>query len=73
VYVDCIVQASAGSFNVPTYVLEALPVGASNVPLAGLVLVGPASGVTKLSPSPTGLDAAYLYYRFITGYTVQWQ
>jgi uncharacterized protein (TIGR03437 family) len=73
VYVDCIVQAGQGSFNVPTYVLEALPSGADNAPLAGLVLVGPASAVTKISPTPMGLDAAYLYYRFISGYSVQWQ
>jgi hypothetical protein len=67
------VPANAGSFNVPTYVLEALPAGANNAPLAGLVLVGPASAVTPISPAPSGLDAAYLYYRFISGYTVQWQ
>jgi uncharacterized protein (TIGR03437 family) len=73
VYVDCVVPASQGSFNVPTYVLEALPAGAENQPLAGLVLVGPASGVVPISPAPTGLDAAFLYYRFITGYSVQWQ
>jgi uncharacterized protein (TIGR03437 family) len=73
VYVECIASASAGTFTVPTYVLGALPAGPPDVPLAGLVLVGPASAVTPISPVPTGLDAAYLYYRFITGYTVQWQ
>jgi uncharacterized protein (TIGR03437 family) len=73
VAVECVVKASAGSFNVPTYVLAALPAGAPDVPLAGLVLVGPASAVTPINPLPTGLDAAYLYYRIISGYTVQWQ
>ncbi|MGA2591576.1 MAG: hypothetical protein ABSH32_16780 [Bryobacteraceae bacterium] len=72
-YVGCIVPASAGSFNVPTYVLQALPQTTSGSALPGLVLVGPASGATKISPVPTGLDAAYLYYRFIAGYTVQWE
>lgn len=78
VYVECIVPANSGSFNVPTYVLQALPQttvngtpGNSDIP--GFVLVGPASAVTKISPAPTGLDAAYLYYRFISGYTVNWQ
>jgi uncharacterized protein (TIGR03437 family) len=78
VYVDCVVPASKGSFSVPTYVLQALPQTAfngtpSNSDIPGLVLVGPASGVSKISPVPTGLDAAYLYYRFISGYTVDWQ
>ena len=72
-YVECVVQASLGSFNVPTYVLQALPAGGADVPLSGLVLVGQTSAVTKISPAPTGLDAAYLYYRIISGYTVQWQ
>ena len=77
-YVECIAPAGPGSFNVPTYVLEALPPTYINgLPslsvLPGAVLVGPASAVTKISPPPTGLDAAYLYYRFIYGYTVQWQ
>jgi len=73
VYVQCIVPAGAGSFNVPSYVLQALPPSLSGSALPGLVLVGPASAVTKMSPLPAGLDAAYLYYRFLTAYTVQWQ
>ncbi|MGC9947929.1 MAG: hypothetical protein ABSF64_16305 [Bryobacteraceae bacterium] len=73
VYVECVAPASAGSFNVPTYVLAALPAGGADVPLAGLVLVGPASAVTPIAPPPTGLDAAFLYYRFLAGYTVEWQ
>ncbi len=73
VAVECIVNAGAGSFNVPTYVLQALPSTISGSDLPGLVLVGPASGATPMSPVPAGLDAAYLYYRFLSGYTVQWQ
>jgi hypothetical protein len=73
VYVQCVVPASKMSFSVPTYVLQALPPGENGVPASGFVAVGPASAVTKISPAPTGLDAAYLYYRFVTGYTVQWQ
>jgi hypothetical protein len=67
------VPAGAGSFEVPTYVLQALPAAGPGFPLSGMVLVGPASAPTKISPAPTGLDAAYLYYRFIWGYSVQWQ
>jgi hypothetical protein len=68
------VNSNAGSFNVPTYVLQALPSGAgSGSPISGLVLVGPASAVTKINPVPAGLDAAYLYYRILSGYSVQWE
>jgi uncharacterized protein (TIGR03437 family) len=73
VYVECVAPSSAGSFNVPTYVLEALPAGAAGSVIAGMVLVGPVSAVTKIATPPQGLDAAYLYYRIISGYSVQWQ
>src|ERR1700691_4895911 len=72
-YVECVASASAGSFNVPTYVLQALPAPGPGFPLAGMLFVGPASAVTEVTPAPTGLDAAYLYYRVISGYSVQWQ
>src|SRR5580658_801143 len=72
-YVECVVPAGGGSFEVPTYVLQALPSVGPGFPLSGMVLVGPASAPTKISPAPTGLDAAYLYYRFIWGYSVHWQ
>jgi len=73
-YVECIVNASAGSFNVPAYVLQALPANTPSLSaVPGIVLVGPAGTVSKLNPAPTGLDAAYLYYRIISGYSVQWQ
>jgi hypothetical protein len=72
-YVECVASASAGSFSVPTYVLQALPAPGPGFPLAGMVFVGPASAVTKITPAPTGLDAAYLYYRIVAGYSVQWE
>ena len=73
VYAECVVPTSIGSFNVPTYVLQALPSNSSGSELSGAVLVGQTSPVTKITPTPAGLDAAYLYYRMISGYTVQWQ
>ena len=73
VYVECVAPSSAGSFNVPTYVLAALPAGAAGSVRAGMVLVGPDSAVTTIATPPQGLDAAYLYYRIISGYSVQWQ
>lgn len=74
VMVECVVPATAGSFNVPTYILSTLPFSlTSGSVIPGAVLVGPASGATKISPVPSGLDATYLYYRFVSGYTVQWQ
>jgi uncharacterized protein (TIGR03437 family) len=72
-YVECVAPASAGSYNVPSYLLQALPAPGPGFPLAGMVFVGPASAVTKVSQAPTGLDAAYLYYKIISGYSVQWQ
>ncbi len=72
-YVECVAPTSAGSFKVPTYALQALPAGIAGPEVPGLVLVGQTSAVTKISPVPSGLDAAYLYYRIISGYTVQWE
>ena len=74
VQVECIVPNSLGSFNVPTYVLQTLPPrGNSGSVVQGLVTVGPVSAPVKISPTPTGLDALYMYFRFIQGYTVYWQ
>jgi uncharacterized protein (TIGR03437 family) len=74
VYVECVVPANTSSFNVPTYVLQALPVVDDDTAgVSGMVMVGPVSAVTPINPVPTGLDAAYLYYRFIQGYAVEWQ
>jgi uncharacterized protein (TIGR03437 family) len=72
--VECIATGTAGSFTVPTYVLQALPTtGNSGSPVTGIVLVGPISAPQKISPPPTGLDVAYMYYQIVTGYTVEWQ
>jgi uncharacterized protein (TIGR03437 family) len=73
VQVECVVPSAAGTFTVPTYVLQALPVGYSGVSMTGAVLVGPISAPEKISPPPSGLDVAYLYYQILSGYTVQWQ
>jgi len=74
VQIECIVPASPGSFNVPVYVLQSLPAfGNSGSPVSGLVMVGPTGAPVKISPAPTGLDAAYMFYQFISGFTVQWE
>jgi hypothetical protein len=73
--VECLVPASAGTFTIPTFVLSALPstqASASIIP-PGELLVGPASGATKVSPTPSGLDAAYIFYHFIQGVNVGWK
>jgi uncharacterized protein (TIGR03437 family) len=73
-WVECVAPTSAGSFTVPTYVLKALPPATNSGSfVSGVALLGQTSQVTAISPAPTGLDAAYLFYRFIVGYTVQWQ
>jgi hypothetical protein len=55
-------------------VLQALPPAVNSGSfVSGVVLVGQTNPVTKISPTPTGLDAAYLYYRIVSGYTVQWE
>lgn len=73
VQVECIVPSTLGSFNVPTYMLQTLPASANGPLVAGMVLVGPISAPQKISPPPSGLDALYMYYRFLSGYTVAWQ
>jgi uncharacterized protein (TIGR03437 family) len=73
--VECLVSSSAGTFTIPTFVLSALPstqASASIIP-PGELLVGPASGATKVSPTPSGLDAAYIFYHFIQGVNVGWK
>jgi uncharacterized protein (TIGR03437 family) len=75
---ECFAPASAGSFTIPTYVLQALPStlnssGQPNSNLAGELLVGPASGAQKVSPTPSGLDALYLLYHYISGVPVSWK
>jgi len=68
VIAQCVAPAGAGSFTIPAYVLEALPdTSISASPVASWILVGPASAAQKISPAPSGLDAAYLFYRFVQG------
>jgi hypothetical protein len=72
--IECIAPVNAGSFKVPEYVMQAMPPATNSGSfVSGVVLVGQSSAVTKITPVPTGLDAAYMYYRLISGYTVQWQ
>ena len=75
VLVECIAPSSAGSFTVPSYVLQSLPstAGSGSLIPPGEILVGPASGAVKISPTPSGLDAAYMFYHFIAGTTATWQ
>jgi uncharacterized protein (TIGR03437 family) len=73
---QCVAPVSAGSFDVPVIVLQSLPSttpGSGSLFPTGYLLVGPASGAVKLDPSPTGLDAAYIFYHFIQGGNVPWQ
>lgn len=75
VLVECIAPSSAGTFTVPSYVLQSLPstAGSGSLIPPGEILVGPASGAVKISPTPSGLDAAYMFYHFIAGTTATWQ
>lgn len=73
VLVECLVPSVPNSFSIPTFVLQAMPPSANNSLLAGEILVGPASGGVPITPTPSGLDAAYLFYHFINGQTVAWQ
>jgi uncharacterized protein (TIGR03437 family) len=73
--IECLVPASAGTFTIPPFVLSALPStqGSQSIVPPGELLVGPASGATKVSPTPSGLDAAYIFYHFIQGVNVGWK
>jgi uncharacterized protein (TIGR03437 family) len=86
ILVECIAPASAGTFTVPTYVLQSLPSTASSTALVppGELLVGPASSVcggsaasSATCPStitpPSGLDEVYIFYHYIAGSNVTWQ
>jgi len=74
ILVECIAPVSAGTFTIPTYVLQSLPSTASSTATIppGEFLVGPASGAVKVA-APSGLDAAYIYYQYIQGANVAWQ
>jgi hypothetical protein len=73
---QCIANGGVGSFTIPTYVLQALPspITINNgSPIAAAMLVGPLSAPVKVSPTPSGLDAAYVFYNFLQGVTTVWQ
>jgi hypothetical protein len=68
---QCVATASSGTFTVPPFVLEAIPTRAqssSGSPLSGAILVGPVSAPVKISPAPSGLTAAYIFYNLVQGY-----
>jgi len=86
VLVECVAPASLGSFTIPAYVLESLPTTATSTATIppGELLVGPAGvacsstiATSSTCPAdltlPTGLDAMYIFYRFILGQNVIWQ
>ncbi len=77
ILVECIAPASAGSFTIPTYVLQSLPSTASSTAIVppGELLVGPASAPVAVPSAqlPSGLDAAYILYHFIMGSNVTWE
>jgi uncharacterized protein (TIGR03437 family) len=74
-FMECMAPASAGTFTVPAWVLQALPATASvsTAPVAGELLVGPSSGGVSFTTTPTGLDAAYIFYHFIWGQQASFQ
>ncbi|HLY20480.1 MAG TPA: hypothetical protein VKR61_24805 [Bryobacteraceae bacterium] len=75
---ECVAAAGPGTFTVPAYVLQSLPSTAgsqADVP-PGELLVGPVSApiaAAVLPQPPRGLDAAYTFYRFLSGTSVTWQ
>jgi uncharacterized protein (TIGR03437 family) len=74
ILVECIAPASAGKFEIPIYVLQALPstAGSTAIVPPGELLVGPASAPVKAT-TPSGLDALYIFYHYIQGNAVTWQ
>jgi uncharacterized protein (TIGR03437 family) len=70
----CVAPASAGEFTVPSVVLQALPSTAqsSTVPL-GYLLLGNSGPPQQISPVPAGLNAAYLFYRILSGVNIVWE
>jgi len=74
VIAQCVAQGNAGSFTIPAYVLETLPdTSDSGSPVGSWILVGPASAAEKINPAPSGLDAAYLFYKFVQGASAVFQ
>jgi hypothetical protein len=74
-YVECIAPASSGTFTIPAYVLQSLPSTATSTAAVppGSLQVGPASGAVTVTPTPAGLDAAYIFYHYVAGVNVVWQ
>lgn len=66
----CIAPGSAGTFTVPSFVLEALPSTASEF-ADSYLLVGTQTPAVKFSAS--GLDDGYVTYRSLAGSTVTYQ
>ena len=63
---QCTAQGGAGAFSVPAYVMQSLVPSSSELPSWGtLISIGPASGVQRVNPAPSGLDALYIYYSFV--------
>jgi len=74
ILVECIAPTSTGHFTIPTYVLQTLPNTTASTAATppGELLVGPASGATKLT-APSGTSVTYVIYHFIGGINVGWQ
>jgi len=68
----CVAPASAGTFTIPSVVLQSLPKSdASSIIPTGFLLVGTSSAPVKFSAP--GLDAGYLSYRGLAGKNVLYQ
>jgi len=66
----CIAPGSAGTFTVPSFVLEALP-STANEFASSFLLVGTQTPAVQFSAS--GLDDGYVTYRSLAGSTVTYQ
>ena len=77
---ECVASAGLGTFTVPAYVLQSLPstaVSKADIP-PGAVAGGSGQYCNGRRPKqlpqpPRGLDAAYIFYRFLSGTSVTWQ
>ncbi len=72
----CLARQSDGQFTVPADVLSSLPVTAGSGEAAtGLLAVGdfPLNTIGKITPAPSGLDAATFMYTFLSDKIVSYQ
>jgi uncharacterized protein (TIGR03437 family) len=71
---QCVTPARLSSFQILPWVLQALPSTTSSTALIppAYLMVGPVSGAVKIA-TPSGLDAAYLFYHYLQGASVTWQ